>query len=618
MANNLKDESQKLKSTITSEADKLLSKTYIKEGDRSPEDVLSHTTNDYTTTDHVQSSIGKKAGDANQAAFNAANKFKQAKENVSNEIDKDVNKVSGLFKSEKDKLINEQNPMVREKISSDKTKPSWESRLEKNATEKIHDTSSLVEKDTEKVKQVWDDKTGSAKASLYNVESDIKTAIDEKTHSVKDTASSLGHGIKSSLFSLFGSSGETVNDGSRIPWESRLASENAIPRKTDQDIINSTKPATPGKKGTSFDYYQPVEIDGNPMVLEKRSAEKTKPLWESSLEEHAQEVVHDTSTLVDKDTEKVKQGVWDAKTIANEKAGTIINHQSKQEGGGFWSTLFSTEKKVANQAEDYAEEAEHKWEGLKAKVDVTKDDVKENATQTWQEAKDKAAYEASRAKDNVTSTINDLSNKSSKEASRLESGWNNLKIDASYETEQAAEQARQKAEDAANNVANKVKRETNKVGSDVTNTAKDVKDEGVRLTRQASDHIASSLNEVSSKAEDLKYKAEDTAKSWYQKGTEQVKTSINTVKNVADQDINWVEEKLHNGVEGIQGTLSGAKEEVDRLLGLRDGRQEGYQGHVVRGEKFAEDEAGQLRPTSSNIGLKPAEVVVEQAHSKDM
>ncbi|KAI7896635.1 uncharacterized protein EV154DRAFT_491686 [Mucor mucedo] len=618
VTSNLKSEAQNLKSSALSEAERLREKAYLKEGDRSPEDVVSHATTT-STTRHVDATLNKKAEDANQAAFNAANKFKQAKEAVTHEIEQDVNKVSGFFKSSSSSSEDTRhNPMVHEKISSDKTKPDWESRFENQANQKLKDTSKLVEKDTEKVKQVWDDGTSNAKASLYNVESDVKSAVEEKANAAKETASS----VKSSLFNLFGAAEDTVKDTvkdtshklssaaahanatanttDRTPWEDRLAAENAVPGQTDQDIVNATKPPAPGKKGTSFDYYHHAEKEGNPMVMEKHSAEKTKPLWESSLEDHAKEVVRDTSTLVDKDTEKVKQGVWDAKSIANEKAAASAH---RQENNGFWASLFgSSEKKVANQVEDHAEEAKHKWEGLKSQAKdaaVTKDDVKETASQTWQDAKAKASHEATRAKNNVNSTINDLSNKSNAEANRLETGWNNLKNDANYE----AEQARNKAE----NVATKAKNETGRVASDVTNTAKDIKDEGARLTRQASNKIAGSLDEASAQAESLKYKAEDTAKSWYQKGTEQVKSSINTVKNVADQDINWVEEKIE-----------GAKDEVDRLLGFKDPRQTGLEGHVRRGEKFAEDEAGQLRATRDNVGLKPAEVVVEEAHSKDL
>lgn len=426
---------------------------------------------------------------------------------------------------------------------------------------------------------------------MYNLFGSSENTVKDAAKDVKDTANDVKDTVKNAANDFK----TTVKDTDRTPWESRLGSENAIPSKSDHSD-STTKLPLPGKKSNSYDYYHNAEVEGNPMVMEKHSVDKTKPLWETSLEEHAKEVVHDTSTLVDKDTEKVKQGVWDAKEIANEKAGVSTKHS---QGGGFWSSLFGTEKKVANQVEDHAEEAKQNWESFKSKAD----DVKENASQTWQDAKDKAAYEASRAKNNVNSTIDDLSYKSNKESSRLETGWNNLKNDANYETEQA----RYKADD----VATKAKNEASRLASDVTNTAKEVKDEGSRLTRQASNHIAGSLNDVSSKAEELKYKAEDTAKSWYQKGAEQVKSSINTAKNVADKDINWVEEKIHNGVEGAKG-------EVDRLLGFRDTRKDGYEGHVIRGERYAEDEAGQLRATRDNIGLKPAEVVVEQAHGKDM
>ncbi|GAA5802291.1 hypothetical protein HPULCUR_007754 [Helicostylum pulchrum] len=628
----VKKEGKETIRNLKDESESFLANHHLKEGDRRPEKVLS--------------------SDSNQAAFNAAHKSEQAKGDI------------------------QHNPMVDEKISSNKTKSASEAKLEDHAQRDVRDTTPLVSKDTDKVKPVWNDNNNNNKS---NVETDINTALEESKSSVLDTTISLGKEIKSTVYSIFGNhepAQRTNSKNGRDSWESRLGAENVIATRTDQDIIDATRNLpVPGKKGTSYDFYGVAETAGNPMVTEKLNTNKTKPLWETSLEEHAQEVVRDTSILVDKDTQKVRQGVWDAKNLANEKTSGSISY--KDPAPSFWSTWFGGGKSET-EAHRLEQEAEDKWGDLKNKAEVTKNDVKQTASQSWQDAKHKAEAESGRVKKDVDSTVNDLSNKSKQEASRLESGWNSLKNEVSND----AEYVLHKAEDTASSVAGKFKNETNKLESEaeraareaknegsritrhasdevarkaeeakeesarlarrasneVAHKAEEVKDKGVRLTRRASDEVANKTEEakeesarlarrasdtiyskaedVREKAEDVKEKAEDSAKSWYRAGTEQVKSGINTVKNVADQDIHWAEEKVHDGVEGIKETLTEAKEEVDRLFGER--RDQGYKGHVVRGEKFAEDEAGQLRATRDNVALKPAEVVVEEAHSHDM
>ncbi|KAI9250117.1 hypothetical protein EDC94DRAFT_623416 [Helicostylum pulchrum] len=585
----VKKEGKETIRNLKDESESFLANHHLKEGDRRPEKVLS--------------------SDSNQAAFNAAHKSEQAKGDI------------------------QHNPMVDEKISSNKTKSASEAKLEDHAQRDVRDTTPLVSKDTDKVKPVWNDNNNNNNKS--NVETDINTALEESKSSVLDTTISLGKEIKSTVYSIFGNhepAQRTNSKNGRDSWESRLGAENVIATRTDQDIIDATRNLpVPGKKGTSYDFYGVAETAGNPMVTEKLNTNKTKPLWETSLEEHAQEVVRDTSILVDKDTQKVRQGVWDAKNLANEKTSGSISY--KDPAPSFWSTWFGGGKSET-EAHRLEQEAEDKWGDLKNKAEVTKNDVKQTASQSWQDAKHKAEAESGRVKKDVDSTVNDLSNKSKQEASRLESGWNSLKNEVSND----AEYVLHKAEDTASSVAGKFKNETNKLESEAERAAREAKNEGSRITRHASDEVARKAEEakeesarlarrasnevahkaedVKEKAEDVKEKAEDSAKSWYRAGTEQVKSGINTVKNVADQDIHWAEEKVHDGVEGIKETLTEAKEEVDRLFGER--RDQGYKGHVVRGEKFAEDEAGQLRATRDNVALKPAEVVVEEAHSHDM
>jgi hypothetical protein len=574
-----KDESQQLKQELGNEVDRFASEHHIKEGSRAPEDVLAQ--------DHHQPHViiahdpSTKSTNTNQAAFNAANKFKEAKETISS----DVSKAADFMKEEKDKLVNtakDHNPMVDEKISADKTKPEWESKLEEHATNVVHDTSSLVEKDTNKVKEVWDDKTNEFKETA--------TDMKEKASEVKDKAESAAEGLWGTTKENYG--GSVKVNGPKKTLEEKFAKPNistkaetegksiwggmfsTSDKSTADDLVEGErgKPHCPEKHYTTYDYDKPDRFFGNPMVLEKRSpGEKTKPLWETSLEEHAQEYTHDTTTLVDKDTDKVKKGVWDAKIKTNDKNSPIhgesrgaaalhkveekasdVAEEIEEEASSVWSSLFGG-------AEAKTNEAEIKWNDAKNKAN----EVKKDAASTWEDAKGKVQSEADHVKSNLNSAIDDA------------------------------------------------------------------KDQGARMTRQASDRVdyekdrlSGNLNdlhkEVSENAEKWKNQGEQTAKSWYQKGTDKVRSELNSVKNVADQDVQWAEEKVKDGVEGLKSSLSGTKEEMDRVLSLRNEKEEDLQGHVRRGERYAEEEAGLLRDPRSDIRLKPAKVVVEEAHGRDM
>lgn len=392
---------------------------------------------------------------------------------------------------------------------------------------------------------------------------------------------------------------EHVKEEGKSFWPSIFGGES---KKDDVVVTDNRTPAVPQKNytGSSFNYPEST-AEGNPMVLEKLNAKKTKPDWETSLEEHAENVVHDTSTLVTKDTEKVKKGVWDVR----DKAGRPdVAHESSSSWGGLFGKATELENKAANELHEKSEEAKFKWESLKNKVGVTAHDVKKDAENSWENVKDKANTEAQRVKGDVDSTVNGLHHEAKKESSRLESGWNSVKKQVSVD----AEHALHSVENAASKVSSKFKDESNKVASDMSKTAQDVKDEGSRLTRKASDSINDLHNEVAANAEQWKKQGEQTAKSWYQKGTEQVKEGFENVKTAADKDLQWAENK-------VQDTYSEAKEEVSRLFGRP--KENGVKDHVLRGEKFAEEEAGHLRGTRNNVGLKPAEVVVEEAHNKN-
>jgi hypothetical protein len=378
-----------------------------------------------------------------------------------------------------------------------------------------HDPASVINATENKFKET--------KENVNHEINKAKGAWNEKTHEAKEAAENKKQEAKSFWSSLFGEDKEPH------------------PIVTDP---NTKQPASRQKK-VSVEYEYSNAKEGNPMVLEKLNTEKTKPDWETSLEEHAEKVVHDTTTLVDKDTEKVKK-MWDSKSG---RSGVV---QESSWFGNAAEKASELENKAANELHDKSEEAKSKWESLKNKVGMTTHDVKKDAEHSYENAKDKAQ-------------------------------------DLSYQA----------------------KRETNKVASDVNKKAQDVKDEGARLTRKASDSISDLHDEASSNAEKWKKQGEQTAKSWYEKGTEQVKSGFETVKNVADKDIQKVEEK-------VQDSYYDAKDEVNRLFGLRNEKQEGVTGHVIRGERFAEVEEGNLRATRDHVKLKPAAVVVEEAHSKNL
>lgn len=535
VANDIKRDAQDLRT----EAEKFASEHHLKEGDRSPEDVLSHT-HDNASSKATGVAENLKS-DANEAAFNIANKFKGTKESVSNEFNKD----------------NKQNPLVFEKSTTDKTKTPYEARLEEHAQKNVHDTSGLVGKDTDKVSKVWDDKNEREKDPSART---LPTDHNEKKSSV--------------LGSIFGK-GESSTKAEHDEKVSKADAEQASRVVYDQASI----------------------AHGNPMVREKHSTEKTKPGWENRLEEYAQAKVHDTSTLVGKDTEKVRS-VWDDKTSRDLGHGGIP--PVEETNTSYWSSLFGqakeVEQKVEERLEKDVEKATNLWEGVKSKVGMATNDVKDDASETYQEVKGKVASEAN----------------------NVGSSWNKVKS----QVKDDASAVYDKAADTASNVSDKLKKETDKAASNLDQAQNEAQNKGYQLKRDISGRVqnekeraSGSLNdlhnEVSANAEKWKDQTEETAKSWYEKGTEQVKSSLNTAKNVADRDIHWAEEKVQDG-------LATAKQEVDRLFGAENPKESGYTGHVLRGEKFAEEEEGQLRHTRANTGMKPAEVVVENASGKEL
>ncbi|CEP09587.1 hypothetical protein [Parasitella parasitica] len=178
------------------------------------------------------------------------------------------------------------------------------------------------------------------------------------------------------------------------------------------------------------------------------------------------------------------------------------------------------------------------------------------------------------------------------ETSRLGNKWDEVKSKAKDD----AQSAYDAASDTASSLSANLKRETNRAASETQSKAEQLKRNASDRFEKEKGRVGSDLKdlhkEVSASADQWKRQTEQTAKSWYQKGTDQVKTSFENVKTAADKDLRWAEDKVSEGI-------STAKEEVDRLFGKQDPK-------------------GQLRHTRANTKLKPAEVVVESCDGKDM
>jgi hypothetical protein len=261
------------------------------------------------------------------------------------------------------------------------------------------------------------------------------------------------------------------------------------------------------------------------MVYEKRSTDATKPNWERNLEANAEHNVHDTSTLVGKDTEKVR-GVWEDK--AQRDNGRVPHTEEKS--NSFWSHLFGQAEEKAQQVEDTLEqEASGAWQDLKHKASDTQDTLSDKAHQLYNSASE-AAYDAS----------------------------------------------------------DKLKQETDNAAAGLEQVHRDASKKGAELKHD---------------------RFESNNKTWYEKGTEDVKSRFGSIKSEANRDMEWAGQKVQDGI-------SEAKDEINRVF---NGQQSNnMSGHVMRGEKYAEEEFGQLRSTLAHTKLKPAGLIVQNARGKEM
>ncbi|KAI9250006.1 hypothetical protein BY458DRAFT_525191, partial [Sporodiniella umbellata] len=154
------------------------------------------------------------------------------------------------------------NPMVEEKARREQTKSEGEQALEQKAEQETRDTTGLVDKDTDKVKRVWEEK-----------EKQARRPVPSSVHEREDD-----------------------------PVWRRLPTAMSDPDRTDRE---ARVVALSVREKEAWPQASP----GNPMVDEKLSSARTKTDAELAIEAHAQDHVHDTSGLVAKDTKKVEP-VW--------------------------------------------------------------------------------------------------------------------------------------------------------------------------------------------------------------------------------------------------------------------------------------------------------------------
>ncbi|KAI8327366.1 hypothetical protein EDC96DRAFT_532017 [Choanephora cucurbitarum] len=442
------------------------------------------------------------------------------------------------------------------------------------------------------------------------------------------------------------STGDAARDAyGKVKEEGQEATEHL--KSQANHVANKAEDKYKDAKEQFKDSKEQLKSEYNPMVKEKVYRSKTKSDDEAKLERYSEHGVRDTSALVGKDTDKVKP-VWEDQA-AKERSNVIVPHEevSNNNHGGFFGGMFGSGKAgdattntknnnnvVHNErmpttvyddakylAKDTKNEADHKISQLSRKASETASDVsrqaeyekdkmkhkleedKAKAGSLWQGLKEKAGMTAKSTEEEASRIKHDADRTIEEKTGQLQSGWNKVKGEAQSVVDGAQETASQ--------TADRLKSETNKAVSRADSETERLKRDAKGRLEEGKDYVNESMSqlsrEASNQAEKVKQETEQTAKSWYAKGAEQVKSGVSTVKEVADQDIQWAESKLQD-----------AKQEVNRLLHPERTKEGGLAGHVKRGERFAEVEEGQLRPTRPNTDLKPADQVVEDASDNQM
>ncbi|KAI8330924.1 hypothetical protein BD560DRAFT_451514 [Blakeslea trispora] len=483
---------------------------------------------------------------------------------------------------------------------------------------------------------------------------------DSDAHETKEKIAELGNRViqdgqvredlrdaKYHLKESANSTGDAARDAyGKIKEEGREATEQL--KAQANHAANKAEDKFRDAKDQLKDSKDRLKSEYNPMVNEKVHLGKTKSDEEAKLERYSEHGVRDTTALVSKDTDKIKP-VWEDQA-AKERANVIVPHEevSNNNHGGFFGGMFGSGKAsdastnnnnnnnnvVHNErmpttiyddakhfAKDTKHEADHKISQLSRKASETASDVrheaeyekekmkhkleedKAKAGSLWQGLKEKAGMTAKSTEEEASRMKHEADRTIEEKTGQFQSGWNKMKGEA--------QSVVQGAQETASQTADRLKSEANKAAYRADSETERLKRDAKGRLEDSKDYVSESMSqlgrEASNQAEKVKQETEQTAKSWYAKGAEQVKSGVSTVKEVADQDIQWAEGKLQD-----------AKEEVSRLLHPERTKEEGLAGHVKRGERFAEVEEGQLRPARPNTDLKPAEQVVEDATGKQM
>ncbi|CAO3677446.1 unnamed protein product [Rhizopus stolonifer] len=406
----------------------------------------------------------------------------------------------------------EKNPMVKEKVSSDPKKPSQESQFEQGTNDNNKDTSRLVEKDTNKVRDVWEDK--------------------QKEDRTRQVAPSMSEN----------------NEGQSL-WSNWFS--------------NRDKPQ-------------------NPMVHEKRTSESTKSPTENKLEAHANDVTHDTSNLVEKDTKKVED-VWNSRTSS-----------PKEESKSLWSSIFGS-----------SQDSNDSLNQAKSKLNDVKDDTTSMAQKdahrlsgAWEDTKEAASAEANQLKsdsDSIKEQAKDKVNYTQRQAQSTLNGISSKSSDVYDAAQEQTQSTLNNVSDKANGIYNSTQEQAQSTWNNLSTKANGAYDtaqeQGARLTRNASDEYANTKEganqlhrEASENACQWKNEAENKTKSWYEKSVDQIR----------------------NGLDMANREVLGNNKDSD------------MKGHALRSGRFAEVEEGNLRPTRTQMRCVPASVVVEHARGNDM
>jgi hypothetical protein len=502
VVDSLKEETAKITHELKAETDRFRAQHHLKEGDRPAEDIVAHAHNSDIYEAARISVTGKKL-DANEAAFDAASKLGSELKQKASDAAHHLSKETGKFKS------SITNPMVDEKRSAGRTKTLEELRLEDKAKNVVHDTSVLVDHDSQKVKDVWRSKE---EGNEFTYGSNLKTA----DASNRKTADSLS------------SSWEDLKEDAKDAWN----------ETKDQAAAEADRL----KKGVAASYQ---DLKGDAQDAFRKETSTAKEAWEdvkdqvSSKTDHLSkkatasynDLKHDAQDAFRNETLTAKEAWKDTK----DQVASNINHLNKKATASYddlkhdAQDAFRSETLTAKEAWN-----DQNTPSLSKKASYTdlKHDAQDafrketlTAKEAWEDTKQQATSEAGRLKRQAADALDDATNKTKKQA---KSSWTNLKENVKED----AENLLNKAED----VAGRYKQEASKASAEWDKTQRNA---------QAK---AESWFEQDNWAE----KKVDEAKNWVQESVEELKGDL---KNAQEK----ISETFSEGLKGTRQNLRNLK-----------------------------------------------------------